>query len=102
MEAALPCLLHDEIAGRFQILHALRDVRVPLGARRSPIALEIHRPDVEAVLGEDVHQRVLALAGHGEVERRTTGERRAVDEEEYGQRTLARFRRALPLAEHVE
>src|SRR5207244_8834243 len=76
--------------------------RVALGAGRAAIALVVNGPDVEAVSGEHVHQRVLALAGNGEVEGRAGGDRRPVDEEEDRPGRLTFDRRAGALAEQVE
>src|ERR1041385_5849797 len=102
MEAVLTGLLYDEVRRGLEVLHAFGNIRVALGARRSPIPLEVHRPDVKAVVGEHVHQRVFAAPGYGQIECRTARDRRAVHQKEHRQRLLARLRRALPLAEDVE
>ena len=55
------------------------------------VAVVIHGPDVVAVTREDVHERVFALARHGQVVGRARRVRRAVHQEQHRQRRLARL-----------
>ena len=102
MEAALPGLSRDDLGRRLEVLHAAGDVGVAFGPRGAAVALVIDRPHVVAPAREDVHHRVLAAAGDGEVEARARGDRRAVDEEEDGSGRRPRRRRARSLAEERE
>src|SRR5713101_100778 len=102
MHARLAGFPRDDLASGLEILHATCHVGVTGSAGGLPVALVIHRPHVEPVAVEHVHQRVLALARHRQVKAGLSRDRRPVNQEEHGQRLLAGLRRAEPLAIHGE
>ena len=64
VQLLLSGLLHHHRHRGLQVLDAARDVGIVAGRARAAVAVMIHRPDVEAVARQDVHHRVLALAGN--------------------------------------
>src|SRR5262249_5110098 len=77
---------------------------VGIGARASGLAVAgvVPRTDVAGVAREQVHERVLALARHGEIVGGARRIRGAVHQEQNGKRSLARLRRANAFAPEVE
>src|SRR5262249_21224285 len=95
-------LLHHDRDRGFQVLDAARDIGIVAGAAGTAVAVVVHGPHVEAETRHDVHERVLALAGHREVVGRARRVRGAVYEEQHRQRTLAVLRYSHALAPEVE
>src|SRR5262245_5728738 len=94
-------LQHDRDRG-LEVLDAAVDVGIVAGAAGAAVAVVVHGPHVVAVAREHVHERIFALARHGEVVGRARRIRRAVHQEQDRQRLLAGARRADALAPEVE
>ena len=59
----------DDLDRRLQILDPAGDVGIAGGAPRLAVILVIHGPAVEAGAGEGIQDRIVAMAGHIEIER---------------------------------
>ena len=68
MHLLLAGFVRDHFHARLNVFDAAGDVGIALGLAGPAVVFVIHGPDVVAEFGEDVHHRVLALAGRREVE----------------------------------
>ena len=102
MHPALPGLLQHHRDRGLEVLDAAGDVGIVAGAAGAAVAVVVHGPHVVAVAREHVHERIFALARHGEVVGRARGVGGAVHQEQDRQRRLAGARRADALAPEVE
>ncbi len=102
MEFGTSGLARHDGRRRCEVGDAARDVRVVAGAAGTAVTVVIHGPHVIAVTREHVHERIFALAGHGEVVAGARRVGRAVHQEQHGQRRLARLGRPHALAPQVE
>ena len=89
-------LLHDLHRG-FQIFHAGSDVGIAVGAIGRAIPFMVHRPNVEAGVGETIHHGIIVMTGHVQIEPGQGRARRAVHQEQNRHLPLAR-----PLPVHRE
>ena len=71
MHLRLAGLLHHHRDRGFEVFDAAGDVGIVAGAARMAVAVVVHGPDVVAVAGEHVHERVFALARHRRGRRRS-------------------------------
>ena len=83
MQPLLPGLADHQLGRRDEIGDAARDIGITVRAGRAAVILVVHRPDVVAEPGKDIHRRVLAAFRHGQVERGQCRIRRAVHQEQY-------------------
>src|SRR4051812_15814725 len=81
VQLLLACFLHQGRDGRGQISQAARNVGIVAGRAGAAVAVVVHGPDIEAVAGEHVHERILPLAGHAQVIAGARRIRRAVYQE---------------------
>ena len=102
MQPLLARLFQNHGHRRLQVLDAVSNVGIARAHRGVAVAFEIHRPDVVAVAGELIHQRVFAMPRNIEVEARPGRDRRSVHQKQHRERLFTWFRRAHALAEHVE
>ncbi|MEK9833131.1 MAG: hypothetical protein VW453_11110 [Rhodospirillaceae bacterium] len=84
---------------RGEVRRTARDIGVAVRAIRAAVILVVHRPDVEAVVGEPVHHREAGLPRHLEVEAGARAQGRAMHEKQDG-RALGHVLRML--AEDIE
>src|SRR5258706_227523 len=89
-------------SGSFEVLGAAGDIGVAIRAAGTSVVFVIHGPDVVPETGEDVHHRVFALARRCEIKGRAPGVGRSVNQQQHGQRFLARLGSGGALAEHVK
>src|ERR1700736_4219750 len=94
-------LAGDDISRGLQVLDPAGNVGIARGPSRLAVIFMIHSPAIKTMACEFIHDRILAVPRHVEIEA-PGGHRRAMDEEQHGTLRLAGFRGAKPFAKHPQ
>jgi hypothetical protein len=78
------------------------DIGIAQRHGRAAITFMVHGPHVEAVTGKDIHQRIFAFAGNGQVVARQRRQRGAMHQEQHRKRLRPCGRRADALSIHEQ